>query len=248
MTINSVISAHRGQDRKTAIRLLCAATVLISLSFAHPSRADDRLKDFQNAINYMQDEEGCLSIPYPDRQASCVQKQKEVNKFCKESGPWSCGDVDPKEIQKDLERVKTDRDTLKAEKENLERQKSSLPDDQDKRESEDRIKETERRLNELDREREDLERQVSDRTRMVHDRLYIAKACRDTRSAVQEVFEGAKYNATQESDAEIAPLAKQLVKSWEEGERRHRDAIRNAENAIEICDKTLYEIGRLGNF
>lgn len=63
----------------------------------------------------------------------------------------------------------------------------------DRREDEDKIKDVERKLYELDYTRSDLERQVSDSTKAVNDRLYIAKTCRDARSAVQEGFKDANH-------------------------------------------------------
>ena len=247
MTIHAVSAAQAGRGRTEARGPLCAATFLILLSFAQLAQADDRLRYFQNAINYMQDEKGCLSIPYPDRQDSCQRKQDEVTKFCKESSS-SCGDMDPKRIQKEIEKVKTERDALKAQKEDLERQRSSLTDDQAKREVEDKLKEIERKLYELDRTRGDLERQVSEATKEVNDRLYVAKACRDARLAVQEVFRDARSRAYDESDAEIRPLARRLAEFWEKGDQKHEQSVANAKAAVENCDKTLYEIGHLGSF
>ncbi|MDQ6707823.1 MAG: hypothetical protein M3Z85_17835 [Acidobacteriota bacterium] len=225
-----------------------AAGILLTLSFAQVVMAEDRLKDFQTAINYMQDEQGCLSIPYADLQDSCQRKQNEVNKYCKESGPSSCVDIDPKKIQKDIEAAKTSRDALKSQREDLERKRSSATDDREKRDAEDKIKEVDDKLYELKKTQESLEKQVSDTTKMLSDRLYIAKACRDSRPPVQSVFNDAKSRAAGESDAEIKPLAERLIRSWEDRGRTHEEAIKNASNAVENCDKVLYEIGHIGNF
>jgi uncharacterized protein YPO0396 len=239
-------STHGGPEK--AIWVLFTMAFLLSLPCAHPVRAEDRLKQFQEAVKYMEEDKGCLSIPFSDYQDQCQRKQNEVNKLCKKSGPSNCDDVDPKKIQKKIEEVKTKRDELKREKEDLERQKSSLTGDEEKRANEEKIKEVDRKLYELERTREDLEKQVSDATKDVNDRLYLAKACRDARVAVQGVFRDARSSAKSESDTEIAPLARRLVEYWEKGESEHEKSIDDAKKAVETCDKVLYEIGHLGNF
>ncbi len=98
------------------MKLHLAFLLCFGLAISCRSRADDheeQVKNFQNAINYMQDDKGCLSIPYSDLQDSCQRKQQEVNKLCKDSGPWNCDDVDPKVTQKKIETLKTDRDALR---------------------------------------------------------------------------------------------------------------------------------------
>ncbi len=224
------------------------AAILLTSSFAQVVIAEDRLKDFQTAINYMQDEQGCLSIPYADFQDSCQQKQKEVIRFCKESGPFSCLDIDPKKIQKEIEVAKTSRDALKSEREDLDRKRSSATDDREKREADDKIKEIDDKLYEIKKTQESCEKQVSDTTKTISDRLYVAKACRDARPPVQSVFNDAKSRAATESDAEIKPLAERLIQSWEDRGRTHNDAIKIASNAVENCDRVLYEIGHIGSF
>jgi hypothetical protein len=221
------------------------------LSFGVLSKADDHgdtVTAFQNAINYLQDEQGCRSIPYSDLQDSCVRKQNDVNKLCKESGPLSCDDIDPKKTQAKIERLKTDRDMLKAKKDELESRKSSLTDEKDKRDNEETIKKIDEQLYELKRTQGDLEKEVSDSTKMVNDRMYVGKNCRDNRQSVMEVFKDAKSRASGEHDADIEPLAKQLITGWEKREPGHDQAIQQVKNVIEKCDKVLYDIGHLGSF
>jgi DNA repair exonuclease SbcCD ATPase subunit len=245
MKHNPIYSRHR------TILLVSVSVISIVLSLAVVSKADDheeKVKAFQNAINYLQDEQGCRSIPYSDLQDSCQRKQNEVNKLCKESGPWNCEDVDPKRTQEKIERLKTDRDTLKAKKEELESKKSSATDEQQKREIEEQIKKIDDQLYELKRTQGDLEKEVKDSTKMVNDRMYVGKNCRDNRQNVMEVFKDAKSRANGEHDADIEPLAKQLISGWEKREPGHDQAIREVKNGIEKCDKVLYDIGHLGSF
>src|SRR5580704_12040954 len=127
-----------------SLKLLAVLSLLLVLSTTPFLAADDhetKLKAFQTAVNYSQDNQGCFSIPYSDLQDSCTRKQNEVDKWCKKSGEWSCDSLDPKLTQAKIEKAKTERDTLKAQKEELEKKKSTLTDDKDKRDCEDKIKE-----------------------------------------------------------------------------------------------------------
>jgi DNA-binding protein H-NS len=242
---------ERGRFSYRLLGSVCVLSILLVISLTPFLRADDheaKVKAFQTAINYSQDNQGCTSIPYDDLQDLCKRKQNEVDKLCKQSGEWKCESVDPKQTQAKIEKAKTERDTLKAEKEELERKKSSLTDDAEKRKCEDRIKEIDNRLYDLKHTQEDLEKEVSDATKLVNDRLYIGKACRDARPPVMEVYKDAKSRANDEHDPDIEPLAKRLVKYWESRETSHEQAIQEVKNGIEKCEKVLYEIGHLGNF
>lgn len=228
---------------------LIAAMYSLAIVLSPPAQAQD-VKAFQNAVNYLQDGQGCRSIPYSSLEDACTRKQADVERWCKDVAS-SCGDADPKRLQADVERIKTDRDTLKAKKDELERARSSLTDDTAKRENEDKTKEIDNKLYELSRTRDNLERQISDATRSVNDRLYAAKACRDSRTDMYKLFNDAISSGNsdrQRGDPEIAPLAQRLVDGWTAGNRKHEEAIRNATNSVEICDKVLYEIGHLGSF
>jgi hypothetical protein len=225
-----------------------AALIILAASFGFLASADDehdrKVKAFQTALNYMQDNKGCLSIPYSDLQDSCVRKQAEVNKMCKDSGPWNCDDVDPKETQKKIESVKTERDDLKRQRESLER--ITPVNDDAKRQKDEAIKKIDDRLYEIKRTQENLEREVSESTKKVNDRMYVGKACRDNRQNVMEVFRDAKSRANGEHDADIEPIAKKLIAGWEKEEDGHDKAVQAAKVGVERCDKVLYEIGHTG--
>jgi hypothetical protein len=66
----------------TLLRTGCcsAASVFLLVFFLGNARAEDRLRDFQNAINYVQDQQGCLSIPYCFHRSDiwvCISRMKE---------------------------------------------------------------------------------------------------------------------------------------------------------------------------
>jgi chromosome segregation ATPase len=209
---------------------------------------EEKVKRFQNGVNYSQDNKGCLSIPYSDLQDQCQRKQADVVRWCKQSGKWNCEDVDPKALQAQVERIKTERDRLKEERANYGQKKSSASEDRDKQEYENKIKETDNKLYELDRSRGTLERQVSEASKTVSDRTYVAKSCRDARPEVMEVFRGAKSRADGEQDPDIRPLAQRLIKYWEIEGSGHNEQIRTVKDAVEKCDRILYDIGHLGNY
>jgi DNA repair exonuclease SbcCD ATPase subunit len=247
--------AHYRNDPLKGISDMSKAQVVFLFSlfaFVHTATADDRLKDFQNAINYMQDDQddpkgkACFSIPYPDYQDECLRKQEKVND-CKDRKS-NCQEIDPKGIQRDIEDLKRRREELKAKKEDLERQRSSLSDDADKREVEDKIKTVDNEIGDVDRVKERLQKDVEETTKEINKRLDTAKVCLEFRVSVQDVFAKASSNADREQDADIAPLAKQLVVYWDKGAKRHEEATRNAKRAIDNCENVLYDIGHLGSF
>jgi chromosome segregation ATPase len=231
---------------------LIAVSILLTLSLAFLSRADehaDRVKAFQNAINYSQDKQACRSIPYPDLEDSCHRKQEIVERWCKNSGTLKCdGSIDPQKTQKSIEDAKTERDVLKAKKEELERKKSSLKEDKEKRENEDKIKEIDDRLYQLKRTQEELEKEVSAATKTISDRIYAGKACRDARPDVIAVFKDARSRASSEHDADIEPLAKRLIAFWEDSEKGHNQQLDEVKTMIDKCDRILYEVGHLGKY
>jgi hypothetical protein len=214
---------------------------------AHPAAAQDRVKDFENAINHAQNSPKgtCQSIPYADYQDACVRKQAEVDRWCE---GWSCKGMDPVELQKRIEALKVHRDAVRGEKENLERQMSSLTDDAAKREAEDKIEGLTDTIESAERQRDVIEKEVEEASRQISDQLYKGKACRDAREGVNEVYRNAKSRAASESDTAIAPLAKRLIAHWDDTEKGHEQEIVEIKLGIERCEKLLYDIGHIGSF
>jgi chromosome segregation ATPase len=227
----------------------CIGAVLLwTLFFAHIAKAEDKTQLFQDAVKAMQNKKGCESIPYTDLQSDCLRKSEEVDKMCKQSGPSSCTDVDPKKIQKDLEDTKTKKDELKQQKNDLEKSRSSASDDAAKQEIDDKIKEIDDKLEALKQTQESLEKQVQDTTKAINDRMYVAKSCRDYRAAVYEIFDKAISTANSENDAQFASDAKDLSKWWGDKQSGHQEILNNIKNAVDGCEKVLYDIGHLGSF
>ena len=70
----------------------CRPGIVLTLFLGYATVAEDRLKDFQAAVNHLQDEKACLSIPYADLQFTCERNEKEVNRLCNDSGK-ACRDA-----------------------------------------------------------------------------------------------------------------------------------------------------------
>jgi uncharacterized protein YPO0396 len=225
-----------------------SVSVVLSLLFPLAAVHAQDLKAWENATNYMQDDKGCLSIPYSDAQSTCIRKQDEVNKWCKDSGPFNCDSVDPKQLQRQVEKLKTQRDELTTEKTKLDRARSAERDEQVKRDIEARLAKVDAEITALNSSRAVLERQVLDGSRTCKARLDVAKACRDYRANVQEVFSGVRSRANSETDPNVVPLARKLIAWWDERYRRHEEQLSAVKRAVEICEQVLYEIGRLGSF
>jgi DNA repair exonuclease SbcCD ATPase subunit len=206
------------------------------------------VRAWETAVNYMQDDKGCYSIPYPDQQSSCLRKQNEVVKWCKESGPFNCTSVDPKQLQRQVEQLKTQRDELNSEKGRLEREKSNAKDDAAKQDVTTKIAKVDATIDTLNKTRASLEKEVLEGTRTCNERLAIAKACRDNRSAVQEVFSDVRSRADRESDPKITPLAKRLLDWWGPRYRSHEQEVTEVKRAVEACEQALYDIVRIGSF
>jgi hypothetical protein len=234
---------------RIVVGILQGCAVFLVATFKYLALADDRVKDFENAINYMQDRQGCRSIPYSDLQSSCESKQSEVNKLCKESGERKCvAGLDPKDYQKQIEELKTRRDVAKTEKEALERNKSSLKEDDKIRENDNKIKEAEGKIDAANKGREYLEKQVAESRRAINDRLIASKQCRDYRVAVMEIFARAKSKLESESDEAIKPLAKRLLDGHAKEVPGHQEQIKATDDSIKNCEGMLYDIDRLPSF
>jgi len=225
------------------------AGVVLSLLLPLAAAGAQDVKTWENALNYMQDEKGCFSIPYADAQSTCSRKQDEVNKWCKNSGPFNCDTVDPKQLQRQIETLKTRRDELTAERGNLVKAaKDAASAKQPTQEIDASIAKVDAAIAALNNSRAVLERQVLEASRTCNERLNIAKSCRDYRANVQEVFSGVRSRANNETDPKIVPLARRLIAWWDERYRSHEEQLSAVKRAVETCERVLNEIGRLGTF
>ncbi|HWU87022.1 MAG TPA: hypothetical protein VN253_07095 [Kofleriaceae bacterium] len=179
---------------------------------------------------------GCESIPYDDLRSTCKSKSSEVADWCKGGrGKWSCDELDPSGLTKQIENVKRKIEDLKREKDELSRKKSDAKDDSERRELEDSLAAKERDIYELEKKVEEWERRLSDEKRAANDRIYIGEQCHDARQNVARVFESAKGRARSETDSEIKPYADRLASSYEAEERGHAEAIDFVRRGIEKC-------------
>ena len=70
------------------------------------------LNDFKEAVG----KEGCDAIPYETIRSTCKSRSSDVNDWCKNaSKKWSCDDLDPSGLTKQIENVKKKVEELKRE-------------------------------------------------------------------------------------------------------------------------------------
>lgn len=190
------------------------------------------LNDFKEAVR----NEGCDAIPYESIRSTCKSKSSDVNDWCKNSSKkWSCDDLDPSGLTKQIENVKRKIEELKREKDDLGSRKSNAKDDSERRDLEDKISAKEKEIRELEEKVAAWERKLSDEKTAVSDRTYIGERCLGFREDVARSFQDAKSSAKSESDAEIKPYAQKLVEKYEVGERGHTEAIDLTKRGIEKC-------------
>jgi hypothetical protein len=190
------------------------------------------LDDFKEAVG----KEGCDSIPYSDLRNTCKSKSSDVNDWCKNSSKrWSCDDLDPTGLAKQIENVKRKVEELKREKADLVSRKSGANDDSERRELEDKIAAKEKEIRELEDKIVLWEQKLADEKTAVHDRIYIGEKCLGYREEVARAFLDAKSSANRESDPQIKPYAEKLVEKYEAGERGHVEAIDITKRGIDKC-------------
>jgi hypothetical protein len=230
-------------------RSFVTVTVTLALLVASFNAHAQDLKPWETAIKYMEEKKGCLSIPYSDAQETCQRKQAEVERWCKDPEGFSCKKVDPKQFQREIEKVKTERDGLNNERTRLTDARSREKDEKVKQELSTKIAKIESDLSALANTQTALERKVQDGARDCSENLTIAKTCRDYRMSVQDVFYDVMRRADNEVDEKIIPLADRLINEWWTPEDKgHEIQVSGVKRAVEICEQALYEIGRLGTF
>lgn len=179
---------------------------------------EDEVRQFQDAINYAQNDEGCRSIPYTDLQRDCVNKQREKNKWCSESGELSCKGLDKRTIESELEKLK---------------QEYAITKDENARAN-------------IKKQIDQLAQKVAENRSEVIKRLEVVKICREYRSSVMDVFKYASQKVYNETEQELRPLADTLYKGYKDREPGHEEAVKNVQLAFERCQGLIYEIDSLG--
>jgi hypothetical protein len=106
-----------------ATGILCAGSVVLA------GIADD----FKDASN----RDGCEAIPYSSERGDCVSGGRGVDDWCKNpSKPWSCDDLDPSGLNRNIDNVNGKINDLKKEKDDLESKRHNSKDDGERRDLE----------------------------------------------------------------------------------------------------------------
>jgi hypothetical protein len=89
-----------------------------------------------------------------------------------------------------------------------------------------------------DRERGcgDLNKDVPKDRETAKERRDNAKECLERRQYVRKIYSDARDRLRDESDAEIKPLADEIIRKIEEGRSGHEDVMRDTENRAKKCD------------
>lgn len=194
------------------------------------------LSDFKDAA----DRKGCEAIPYSDLRSTCQSKSRDVDEWCKGGrGKWSCQDLDPAGLLKQIENVKAKVQALKREKEDLERARSNAKDDSERSSLADKIASKENTIRELEKKLEEWNRKLEEEKGAAKDRMQIGEKCLENRVEVTRVFQSAKERARNETDPEIKPYAEKLVRHYEDGERGHAEEISLVRRGVGMC-KSLH--------
>jgi len=224
-------------------RSLCAAALLFPLTARAAS-----LTEFQQAAN----NKGCASIPYSDLQQKCVNKQPEVDRFCKQSA-YSCDEFDPTGLKRNIEGLKGKNESLNEKRSELSKLRDQLKDklssassDSDKRDLESKISQAgheddsaKDEIYENNKKIDDWQRKLESERTQINDRIYNGKNCISARVDMQKIFGEAYSNADHETDPGVVVEAKKLLPYWTDEQKRHNEALGNAQTAVEKCSRML---------
>src|SRR3954471_396390 len=101
-------------------------TILFCVLFASALALASIGDDFKDAAN----RDGCEAIPYSSERSSCISAGRDVDDWCKSSSrKWSCDDLDPSGLNRNIENVNSKMSDLKKEKDDLEYKRNNAKDE-----------------------------------------------------------------------------------------------------------------------
>lgn len=188
--------------------------------------------DFKDAAN----RDGCEAIPYSSERSSCNTASREVDDWCKSSSrKWSCDDLDPSGINRNIDNVNAKITELKKEKDELESRRNNAKDDGERRDLESKIKDKKDQIDGLQAKVEAWKKQLDGEKSMAKDRQEIGERCVTNRLAVQKIFANVKTRVQGESDPEAKQYVSKLVDKYTAAEKGHQEAIDITKRGIEKC-------------
>lgn len=200
--------------------------LLITASVAFAATLDD----FKEAVQH----KGCDSIPYESLRDTCKDKAAVRDDYCK-SRVSSCKDLDPSDLQKQIDNINDKIKDLKAQRDSLKDKRSDAKDDDERKQIEDQISAIEDQIDKLEKKVDEMQNRLDKEKQQISDRIDVGERCVDAREAVQKAFAETKSNTQSESDEQIKPLAEQLIRYWESEESNHQTEIDKAKEVRDRC-------------
>lgn len=188
--------------------------------------------DFKDAAN----RDGCEAIPYSSERSSCISAGRDVDDWCKNSSRrWSCDDLDPSGLTRNIENVNSKISDLKKEKDDLEYKRNNAKDENERKDYERKIDEKKAQIEELQKKVDAWTKQLTDEKSKARDREEIGSKCVANRIVVQRIFADVKTKVQRESDPDAKQYASKLVDKYTAAERGHQEAIDITNRGIEKC-------------
>ncbi|MCI0445621.1 hypothetical protein L0152_20705 [bacterium] len=212
--------------------------IFVGIVMCYSAYAQD-LEDYKGALA-MAKREGCTtaSIPYPDLRDAAERKQADVTRWCK-TEPRSCEGLETKQLRAKIEGIPKDIKSFEEERDRLKSQRDSAPDSE-KSSLDSKIKEFDQKIDErkkeLDFSNKSLETDKSDADKRIYNGKYCVQARKDMIPPFKDAM--SKANSAKSNDANIKPLAEELIAIWERCEKEHETEIKKAEDAISYCEKS----------
>ena len=171
-------------------KLVVLGICLSAVAFA--SIADD----FKDASN----RKGCEAIPYSSERGSCSSASRDVEDWCKNSSrPWSCEDLDPNGLTRNIDNVNSKISDLKKEKDDLAYKRTQSSDENERKDYEKKIDEKKAQIEELQKKVDGWTKQLADEKDIANKRKEIGETCVKNRLVVQKIFSDVKSKV--QSDA-----------------------------------------------
>lgn len=188
--------------------------------------------DFKDASN----RDGCEAIPYSSERGSCISGGRDVDDWCKNaSRSWSCDDLDPSGLNRNIDNVNSKISDLKREQNDLEYKRNNAKDDSERRDLESQIKDKKEQIEALEAKVEAWKKQIDSEKSMARDRMDIGERCVANRIVVQKIFASVKTKVQNESDPDAKQYVSKLIDKYSAAEKGHQEAIDITNRGIDKC-------------
>jgi chromosome segregation ATPase len=188
--------------------------------------------DFKDASN----RDGCEAIPYSSERDSCRSAGRDVDEWCKNSSKkWSCDDLDPSGLNRNIDNANSKIDDLKKEVDDLDHKRNSSSDESERRDLESKIREKRDQIDALQAKVDAWKRQIDSERSMARDRQDIGERCVANRITVQKLFAAVKSKVQSESDPDAQQYVSKLVDKYTAAEKGHQEAIDITNRGIDKC-------------